>query len=140
MDAGWVALAITLAFGLALWAVSRVYRAWLARTSDYAELLARHGLPRDERPLVLGFTADDCLPCKTQQHPALERLRTRIGDAADIREVEALQQAELAQRFGVLTVPTTVVLDQRRRIVAINYGVASAEKLAGQVMPLINRR
>jgi hypothetical protein len=39
----------------------------------------------------------------------------------------------LARFYGIMTVPTTVVLDQRRQPVAVNHGVAPLGKLQGQV-------
>ena len=93
------------------------------------------GLPRDGRPAVIGFSGDYCLPCKTQQRPALDRLREDLGASLHVLELDALEHADLAARYGVLTVPTTVVLDGRRSVIAINYGFTPAGKLAAQVQP-----
>ena len=43
----------------------------------------------------------------------------------------------LADFYGVLTVPTTVVLDERRRPAHINHGLAPAPVLLTQVLPLL---
>jgi len=136
MDVRLLALLLALAFGFVIWAASVVYRSYLAR-SMRPDRLAGDGSPLGDRPVVLAFTGDYCLPCKTQQHPALEQLRDQIGDVLDIQEVDALERADLAQRYGVLTVPTTVVLDRARHVIAINYGVTSADKLARQLKPLL---
>jgi len=136
MDVRLLALLLALALGLIVWAASIVYRSSLARSTQ-PDGLAGDGLPVGDRPVVLAFTGDYCLPCKTQQHPALEQLRDQIGDVLDIQEVDALERADLAQRYGVLTVPTTVVLDRARHVIAINYGVTSADKLARQLKPLL---
>jgi thioredoxin 1 len=47
--------------------------------------------------------------------------------------VDASAQPSVAQTFGVLTVPTTVVLDARGRPVAVNHGFTPADRLASQV-------
>ncbi len=137
LDIRSVSLMLAAALGLSLWAVSKAYRWWLARSTSSTEVLDALGLTAGDRPLVLGFTGDYCLPCKTIQHPALERLRAQLGSTLDVREIDALRHGELVERFGVLTIPTTVVLDRTRRVVAINYGATSADKLAGQVAPLL---
>jgi thiol-disulfide isomerase/thioredoxin len=139
MDDRLNALMAALVIGAGLWIASRVYRAWIARVRGSAEVLAGIGLPADGRPVVLGFTGDYCLPCKTQQHPALQQLGQQLGAEIHIRELDALGNTELARRYGVLTVPTTVVLDGRRRVIAINYGVTLAGKLAKQLEPYLGR-
>jgi thioredoxin 1 len=139
MDDRTIALGAALFIALGVWAASRLYRRWLARGKQPTAQLEAIGLPADGRPVVLGFTGEYCLPCKTQQHPALERLRSQVGEAAHVEEVDALEHAELAGRYGVLTVPTTVVLDDKRGVVAINYGVTPAEKLYQQVQPYLKQ-
>ena len=87
----------------------------------------------DGRPLVLAFSTPDCVPCKTIQKPALEELQRRYRDRVVVREVDALAQPALAGRFGILTVPTTVVVGEEGAIVAINHGAVEWEKLARQL-------
>lgn len=84
-------------------------------------------------PLVLAFSTPECVPCRTQQKPALDELLRRYPDLLEVREVDATVQPELAERFGIMTVPTTVVVSQHGRIVAINHGVARWERLASQL-------
>jgi len=130
-----LALAAVTVLAAAVWLGSRAYRVWLRRSPVQDGALDGVGLPRDGRPTVLGFSGEYCLPCKTQQLPALERLRAELGASLHVLELDALEHADLAARYGVLTVPTTVVLDGRRGVVAINYGFTTSEKLAAQVQP-----
>ena len=104
------------------------WRSWRFRRRPAADLLV------DGRPLVLAFSTPDCVPCKTIQKPALEELQRRYQDRVNIREVDALAQPELAGRFGILTVPSTVVVGARGDVLAINHGAADWEKLA-QFLP-----
>lgn len=82
-------------------------------------------------PSLLYFTAEWCAQCRLQQTPILEQL----GQAANVRiqKVDALEHAGLAGHFGVMTLPTTVLLDSRRRPVAVNHGLAPLQKLQEQL-------
>jgi thiol-disulfide isomerase/thioredoxin len=140
MDDRVIAVAMVAVLAAGVWIASRAYRVWLRRAPAQDAALDSLGLPRDDRPVVLGFSGEYCLPCKTQQHPALERLRENFGTMIHVLEVDALDHAQLAARYGVLTVPTTVVLDGRRSVIAINYGVTSADKLSAQVGPAFTLR
>ena len=83
------------------------------------------------QPAVLYFTSDGCAQCKFQQTPILERLAAATG--IPVHTLDAVAQADLADFYGVMTLPTTVVLDRQRRPVAVNYGIAPLQKLHQQV-------
>ena len=122
-----LALSLVAAVLAVSWA-GLAWRSWRFRRRPAADLLV------NSRPLVLAFSAPDCVPCKTIQKPALEELQRRYQDRVNIREVDALAQPELAGRFGILTVPSTVVVGARGDVLAINHGAADWEKLA-QFLP-----
>ena len=119
-----------------LWAVAAVvviviaaaglerYRA--SRASRVA-LLATGATARE--PYILYFTGDGCTVCKTHQEPALAKL----GDVR-IDHVDAIAQRELAERFNVYTLPTTIVMSRDGKPAHINYGYAPAPKLHQQLL------
>ncbi len=82
-------------------------------------------------PSVLYFSTEACVQCRLQQTPVLERFAAETGIV--VHKVDALLEAELADFYGVMTVPTTVVLDGQRRPIAINYGLAQLTTLTQQV-------
>jgi len=51
------------------------------------------------------------------------------GASVIVVEVDALGSPELTQRYQVLTVPTTVVLDANGRVHAVNYGFTKTQRL-----------
>ena len=84
-------------------------------------------------PAILYFTTPDCVACKTVQRPALQRVKETLGDQLQIIEVNAQEQTALADRWGVLSVPTTFVLDSKGEPTQVNYGTANAETLVRHV-------
>ena len=82
---------------------------------------------------ILAFSSADCRQCHQLQTPALRQVKETYGEQVSIVEVDAPNEPELTQRYRVLTVPTTVVLDTVGRAHAINYGFANSVKLHGQV-------
>jgi thioredoxin-related protein len=66
--------------------------------------------------------------CKTHQEPALAKL-----DGVRVDHIDAIQDRELADRFHVYTLPTTVVMAADGQALHVNYGYAPAPKLARQL-------
>jgi thioredoxin-like negative regulator of GroEL len=79
-------------------------------------------------PYILYFTGDGCTVCRTHQEPALAKL----GEVR-VDKVDAIADRELAERFHVYTLPTTVVMSADGRALHVNYGYAPANKLDRQL-------
>jgi thioredoxin-like negative regulator of GroEL len=79
-------------------------------------------------PYILYFTGENCSVCRTHQEPALAKLA-----GVRIDKVDAVAERELADRFHVYTLPTTVVLAPDGRSLHVNYGYAPAPKLERQL-------
>jgi hypothetical protein len=88
---------------------------------------------------ILAFSSESCRPCYTLQRPALEAISLQHGDAVAITWIDAPSSPDLTERYHVLTVPTTVVLDSRSHVQAINYGFAPTNRLHEQVKAILNR-
>jgi thioredoxin-like negative regulator of GroEL len=82
----------------------------------------------DIEPYVLYFTGENCSVCRTHQEPALAKLA-----GVRIDKVDAIAERELADRFHVYTLPTTVVMSAAGKSLHINYGYAPATKLESQL-------
>ena len=125
-------LLFAVAVGGLLWAL---YWSWLRmkmRRLAVAVLPSSlQQLVQPGRPAILYFTSDGCVQCRLQQAPALERLAALTG--IPVHKVDAVSQSDLTAFYGVMTVPTTVVLDPERKPKAINYGLAPLQKLQEQI-------
>ena len=116
--------------GLALLGWRLANAVWLRRRAGQASRM--HDLVPG-RPAVVYFTAPGCVPCRTTQRPALSRLRERYGQRLQVIEIDALAEPTLADAWGVLTVPTTFILDRDGRPRGVNHGVAGTARLAQQL-------
>lgn len=88
---------------------------------------------RPGRPAILYFTTPECVPCKTLQRPALRRVREQAGEALQIIEINAYEHPQLADQWGVFSIPTTFILDVKGYPRFVNRGVAHAEQLLAQI-------
>jgi thiol-disulfide isomerase/thioredoxin len=88
------------------------------------------------KPVLVYFTTPDCAPCKTIQRPAINRVSNVLGGSLEVVEIDATERPDLAKVWGVMSVPTTFVLDARGEARYVNNGVARAEKLLEQIQTL----
>lgn len=90
-------------------------------TSDFEQLL-------QEKPLVLvDFFATWCTPCK-EIPPVLLEVKTALGDALTILEIDVDQNKVLIEQYGVRGVPM-LVLFKNGEIVWKHYSLISSRDL-----------
>jgi len=80
-------------------------------------------------PCILYFTGASCPSCAAQDK-VIAHLETSIQQA--IQKVDVDANPGMAEIYGVMSLPTTMILDGDGEVQHINYGVASTKKLAGQ--------
>ena len=88
------------------------------------------------KPVLVYFTTPDCTPCKTLQRPAIDRVSHVLGEKLQVVEIDATERPDLAKVWGVMSVPTTFVIDERGEARYVNNGIARAEKLLEQIQTL----
>lgn len=84
-------------------------------------------------PAILYFTDPGCAPCVNLQDPALAELSATFGPGLQVIKVQALERTDLTDAWGVLSLPTTFIVDASGRPRGVNHGVARAEKLRDQL-------
>lgn len=82
----------------------------------------------DQATLVY-FTTPFCAPCKLQQTPNLERLQDEMGDGLHIIRIDATEEPHVAEKWGVISVPTTFVLDHKGQPRKVHNGVVGVDTL-----------
>ncbi len=101
----------------------------VAREASQSQLIEKSS------PTILYFRSDLCVPCKTMQTPAIEEFKQEVR-GVEIVTVDALREPDVATKWGVMTTPTTIVLDVERKPRYVNNRAVSAQKLAEQVASL----
>lgn len=127
---GAFALVIALVGLAAYWALNRFLLWRLKRRPLGLEALQPGTLG------ILYFTTPDCQPCKTVQRPALQKLSEELAGRLQVIQVDATERTDLADYWGVLSVPTTFIIDSKGQPRGVNHGVTSAEKLLHQLQAL----
>jgi hypothetical protein len=131
------ALLVLIALGVA--AIVLVVRAiWTGRLARLrvdspSRFWSALGQRPDGRPALVVFSSAGCAACRTAQEPAVEAVASRLGGALRIMQVDIASQPQVGRVFGVMTAPSTVVLNAEGGVGSVNQGFAPAERLAGQL-------
>jgi len=97
-------------------------------------LLEQLGTSADGRPTLVAFSTPSCAACHTAQAPAVADVEQRVGSARlRVVHVDAAHEPGVANAFGIMTVPSTVVLGPDGRVAAVNHGFASSQQLVRQL-------
>lgn len=80
-----------------------------------------------EKPVLLDFWADWCMPCKMQS-PILDAFAEEMGDKLKVGKVNVDEEAALALKYQIMSIPTLILMDKG---IFVNKasGVQQAEEL-----------
>ncbi len=126
-----LALATGAVVGVARWLIGRRQAQALAAAPTLDLLSGAHAAAAPVRILV--FSSDDCAQCHRLQAPAVHKVLAARRSAVAIVEVDAPSSPELTERYRILTLPSTAILDATGKTHALNYGFANSAKLLRQV-------
>jgi thiol-disulfide isomerase/thioredoxin len=88
------------------------------------------------RPTLLYFRNDSCSPCMTQSH-YLEILEKQFQEKFALQKIDTELEPEKAAKYGVFTLPTTLVIDSQGEVKYINYGLTNNFRLSQQLERII---
>ena len=77
-------------------------------------------------PVLVDFYADWCGPCK-MMGPVVEELASEMGDSVKIGKVNVDDEEELAQKYGIMSIPCFIVFKNGE---AVNQKVGACTKEA----------
>jgi thiol-disulfide isomerase/thioredoxin len=84
------------------------------------------------KPAILHFRSNTCAPCATQGR-FLQQILAEFGDRILVEKVDADVEQAKAERYGVFTLPTTLIVDPQGTVRHVNYGLTDTRKLASQL-------
>jgi hypothetical protein len=94
------------------------------------------GLLPHAQPAIVAFSLPTCGECRARQTPVLNRLEAQFGTAIQVKTLRADTYTELADKLGIMTVPSTVVLDRQGVVRFLNQGFADEQRLTEQLAAL----
>jgi len=80
-------------------------------------------------PVLIDFWAAWCGPCKTIG-PRVDELAVEVGEKAKICKVNVDEEMALAQKFGIMSIPTLVIFKDGKEANRV-VGVRSKDELRG---------
>ncbi len=114
----------------------------LIGTSAYATFKRRHvrvlgdlETAVSQTPTILYFASESCAACPSQAR-YLDQLVSLWQDKLKVQKIDAEVEPETAVKYGVFTLPTTILIDQQGGVREINYGLTPTQKLTQQVARL----
>ncbi len=103
------------------------------RAAPAADLWQALGVRPDDRPTLVAFSSPSCAACHTAQAPALRQLQAQVGErGVRLLEVDVADRPATARAFGIMTVPSTVLL-RRDAVLEVNHGFRPTRRLAEQL-------
>jgi thioredoxin 1 len=88
---------------------------------------------QSERPVLIDFWAEWCVPCHMVS-PVVEEIATEHGGEISVGKLNVDDNPEIARRYGVMSIPTLIVFsggEERARVV----GARGKEAILRELQP-----
>ena len=81
------------------------------------------------KAVIADFYSDSCVPCK-RLSPVLAEIEEEQGDKVKLVKININFDAELAEKYGVMSVPTLIFFKDGEEVSRINGAVKKSEILS----------
>lgn len=85
----------------------------------------------NEIPVLIDFWAEWCAPCRMLE-PTIDAIAVEYKGRAVVGKVDIDSQVELAQKFGVMSIPTLLVFKNGEPVDKV-VGVVAKDKIASMI-------
>ena len=89
---------------------------------------------KSDKPVLVDFYADWCGPCK-MQGPIIDEVATEIGDKAKVGKMDIDANQQIAQKFGVMSIPTIIIFKDGKEVEKM-VGVQTKDALIEKISKL----
>ncbi len=86
-------------------------------------------------PTILYFWTEQCAQCNSVQKPAILKLREE-GNEFNFISFNAIKELEIVNHLNIMTVPSTIVLNNEKKINYINSGYTPGKILKEQIIQI----
>lgn len=93
------------------------------------------GFAMNKASIIL-FTSPNCTPCDKVQKPILKHLLENTQDRLQYFEIDTQTNPEIAEKWGVLSVPSTFLLNREGVPQFVHHGVVTERILVEQIKEL----
>lgn len=84
---------------------------------------------KSEKKVLVDFFATWCGPCKMMS-PIIDEIAEELGDSIKVGKVDSDENMELAEEFGIMSIPTIMIFENGQVIKTFNGVTAKNEILA----------
>ena len=86
---------------------------------------------KSDKTVILDFYADWCGPCKMMS-PIIDEIAYELGDKAKVGKVNSDENITLAQKYGIMSIPTIMILKDGE-IIKTFVGITSKNNIINAI-------
>ena len=86
---------------------------------------------KSEKPVLIDFYADWCGPCRMMS-PIIDEIAKEMGDKVKVGKINVDNNQELAMEYGVMSIPTIVILKDGK-VEKTFVGVTDKEEIKAEL-------
>ena len=83
---------------------------------------------KSEKKVLVDFFATWCGPCKMMS-PIIDEIAEELGDSVKVGKVDSDENMELAEEFGIMSIPTIMIFENGHVVKTFNGVTAKSEIL-----------